>query len=117
MRVGTVEMGTRRLIVFMKHHLRLLVSMVVPDGYGIHIRSRMRAGSTEIDTRRLIVFMEYHLGPLVSMAVLNVTFTVAAECALVQQRYPASNDVHVMVDIRFIPVFRVLMVHHGIAAP
>lgn len=79
--------------------------------------ARMRARSTEIGTRRLIVFMEYHLRLLVSMAVLHVTFTVAAECALVQQRYPASNDVHVMVDIRFIPAFRVLMVHHGIAAP
>lgn len=101
----------------MKHHLRLLVSMVVPDGYGIHIRSRMRAGTIQISTRLLTVFMKYHLGPLVSMAVLNVTFTVAAECALVQQRYPASNDVHVMVDIRFIPAFQVLMVHHGMAAP
>lgn len=79
--------------------------------------ARMRARSTEIGTRLLIVFMEYHLALLVSMAVLHVTFTVVAECALVQQRYPASNDVHVMVDIRFIPAFRVLMVHHGIAAP
>lgn len=89
------------------------------DGYGIHIRRRMNARwyNRDAGTRRLIVFMEYHLGLLVSMAILNVTFTVAAECALVQQRYPASNDVHVMVDIRFIPVFRVLMVHHGIAAP
>lgn len=95
----------------------LLVSMVVVDRYSINSRSRMRASSTEIGTWRLIVFMKYHLGLLVSMTVLNVTFTVAAECALVQQRYPASNDVHVMVDIRFIPAFRVLMVHHGIAAP
>lgn len=101
----------------MEFHLALLVSIVVLDRYRIHIRIRMRARPIEIGTRLLIVLMEYHLGRLVSMAVLNVTFTVAAECALVQQRYPASNDVHVMVDIRFIPAFRVLMVHHGIAAP
>lgn len=81
------------------------------------VAARMRAGTIEIGTWRLIVFMRYHLGLPVSMAVLNVTFTVAAECALVQQRYPASNDVHVMVDIRFIPAFQVLMVHHGMAAP
>lgn len=103
----------------MEYHLRLLVSIAVLDGYGIHSRSRMNARWYNRDTgiRRLIVFMEYHLKLLVSMAVLNVTFTVAAECALVQQRYPASNGIHVMVDIRFIPAFRVLMVHHGIAAP
>lgn len=109
-------MGTWRLIVFMEFHLALLVSMVVLDGYSIHIRSK-NARALNRDTRRPVVFMEYHLGLLVSMAALNVTFTVAAECALVQQRYPASNDVHVMVDIRFIPAFRVLMVHHRIAAP
>lgn len=43
MRTGTIEMGTRRLIVFMEYDLALLVSMAVLDGYGIHIRSRMRA--------------------------------------------------------------------------
>lgn len=34
--------------------LGLLISMVVLDGYGIHIRSRMRAGSIENGTRRPI---------------------------------------------------------------
>lgn len=47
----------------------------------------MRAGTIEMGTRRLIVFMEYHLKLLVSMAVLHLTFTVATECALVQQGY------------------------------
>lgn len=41
MHTGTIEMGTRRLIVFMEYDLALLVSMAVLDGYGIHIRSRM----------------------------------------------------------------------------
>lgn len=70
-------------IVFMEFHVGLLqvVSMAILYGYAIHIRSRMRARSTEIGTWRLIVFMKYHLRLLVSMAVLNVTFTVAAECA------------------------------------
>lgn len=46
MRVDTIEIGTRRLIVFMEYHLRLLVSMAA-----LHITFTVAAecaGSTEI---------------------------------------------------------------------
>lgn len=66
----------------MEFHLALIVSMVVLDGYGIHSRSRMNAHWFNREQYPAsIVFMEYDLALLVSMAVLNVTFTVAAECA------------------------------------
>lgn len=52
--------------------LGLLVSMVVLDGYGIHIRSKNARAFNRDRYPASIVFMEFHVGllQLVSMAIL-----------------------------------------------
>lgn len=88
MRARSIENGTRRLIVFMKHHLGLLVSMAILYGYGIHSRSRMNARWYNRERYPAsIVFMKHHLRLLVSMVVpdgYGIHIRSKNECASVQ---------------------------------
>lgn len=78
--------------------LGLLVSMVVLDGYGIHLHSRMNARWYNRERYPAsIVFMKFHLALLVSIAVLDMaSIHIHSKNARAfnRERYPASDCVH-----------------------